>query len=68
MSDTLLVCIISGAFTLVGSFLGAISSHQLVDHRLNKLEEKVDKHNSVIERMAIAEVKIENLEDTINGK
>lgn len=48
--------------TAVSAFVGAIASGKMTNFRLKKLEEKVDKHNHLIERMAICEEKIGRLE------
>lgn len=50
MPESVLVAIISGACTLLGSFGGVIASQRLTQYRLKQLEAKVEKHNSVIER------------------
>ena len=50
MNDTIIVALISLAGTLVGTFGGILVSNKLTTYRIEKLEEKVDKHNSVIER------------------
>lgn len=50
MNDTIIVALISLAGTLIGAFSGIIVSNKLTTYRIEKLEEKVDKHNSVIER------------------
>jgi len=50
MSEAVLVAVISGACTLIGSCAGVLASQSLTQYRLKKLEEKVEKHNSVIER------------------
>lgn len=50
MDSTIVVAIISGACTLVGTYAGIRTSTSLTNYRLKKLEEKVDKHNSVVER------------------
>lgn len=50
MSDAILVAIISGVCTLLGSCGGVLASQSLTQYRLKQLEEKVEKHNSVIER------------------
>lgn len=41
--------------TLIGSLAGIRQSNKVVDLRLKSLEEKVNKHNNLIERMARAE-------------
>ena len=35
---------------LAGSFLGVMASSSKTQYRIQKLEEKVDKHNTIIER------------------
>lgn len=50
MSDAIIVAIVSGLFTLLGSFAGVLASHNLTAYRLQQLEKKVEKHNEVIER------------------
>ena len=47
--------IIVALLSLIGTFLGTFSGIRLVTYRIEQLEEKVEKHNSVIERMALAE-------------
>lgn len=47
---TVIVAIISCIGTALGSMYGIRKSTSLVEYRLAQLEEKVDKHNSVIER------------------
>ena len=50
MPDTILVALISGLCTLLGSLGGVVASSSLTQFRLKQLESKVEKHNSVIER------------------
>lgn len=58
MSDTVIVAIVSGLFTLIGSFAGVLASNNLTTYRIQKLEEKVEKHNSVVERTMLLEEKM----------
>lgn len=69
MSETIIVAIIALIGTLAGSFGGIIASNKLVIYRIQKLEEKVEKNNSVIERVyklekhdAVIDEEIKNLE------
>jgi hypothetical protein len=39
----------------MGSIAGILTANKLTTFRLNKLEQKVDKHNNVIERLYIVE-------------
>ncbi|MBQ8555359.1 MAG: hypothetical protein IJ438_05725 [Clostridia bacterium] len=50
MSDAVLVALISGLCTLLGSLGGVIATSSLTSYRLKKLEEEVSKHNKVVER------------------
>jgi len=51
MMAEMIVAILSGVGTLLGSICGILASNRLTTYRIKKLEEKVDKHNSVIERV-----------------
>lgn len=51
MDSSVIVAVVSGLFTLVGSFGGVMATSRLTAYRLQKLEEKVDKHNQVIDRV-----------------
>ena len=51
MSDVVVVAIISLCGTLIGTFGGIIASTKLTTYRLEQLEKKVEKHNTLVERM-----------------
>lgn len=50
MTSEVIVALLGLAGTLVGSFLGVIAASKLTQYRLKQLEDKVAKHNNVIER------------------
>ena len=50
MSEPVLVAILSLVGTLVGTLGGILVSNKLVVYRIEQLEKKVEKHNSVVER------------------
>ena len=50
MSEAVIVALVSLAGTLLGSFGGILTANRLVNYRLEQLEEKVSRHNSVMER------------------
>ena len=50
MDNTIIVALISLVGTIIGSLAGILVSNKLTNYRIQKLEEKVDKHNTVIER------------------
>lgn len=65
MSEAILVAVISGVCTLLGSFVGVLASQSLTQYRLQKLEEKVEKHNSVIERTFKLEGRMDECEHDV---
>lgn len=54
MTDTVIVAIIS----LLGTLLGSFGRTQLVKYRIEQLEKKVEKHNSIVEKTYILEEKV----------
>lgn len=57
MTD-IIVAVIALAGTAIGSLGGILAASRLTNYRIEQLEKKVDKHNSVVERIAVAEVRI----------
>lgn len=50
MSDTIIVALIGLAGSGLGAFAGVMASARLTQYRLQQLEEKVNKHNNMVER------------------
>ena len=50
IDSTVLAALIGLAGSAIGAFFGVMTSAKLTQYRLQKLEEKVDRHNQVIER------------------
>lgn len=50
MSETVIVALLSLIGTLAGSYFASRRSTALIAYRLEQLEEKVNKHNQVVER------------------
>ena len=65
MSSETIVALLSLAGTLIGSLSGILVANKLVNYRLNQLEKKVDKHNSVVERTYKLEGRITEIEHDI---
>ena len=55
MNDVVIVAIISLIGTLGGTFGGILTASKLTNYRIEQLEKKVEKHNSVVERTFILE-------------
>ena len=55
MVATILTIVIPLCGTVIGSVAGIMTSTRMTTYRIDQLERKVDKHNDVIERVAIIE-------------
>lgn len=62
MTSTVVVALLSLCGTLFGSIAGIMTANKLTIYRIEQLEKKVDKHNSVIERVALLEKDEETVE------
>ena len=51
MDSTVLVGIFSFLASVIGTFGGIVVSSRLTNYRIEMLEQKVQKHNNLIERM-----------------
>ena len=60
MSEPLITALIALAGTVIGSFAGILTSSRLTMYRLERLEEKVEKHNQVVERVYRLEESVKN--------
>ncbi len=62
--DTAIICgLISAASAIIVSVITAVYNNKLIMYRLEQLEKKMDKHNSVIERVTVLETKVADLEN-----
>ena len=55
MNTEIIVALLGLLGTLAGSFLGVLAASKLTNYRLQQLEEKVNKHNNLVERTYILE-------------
>lgn len=55
MSEAIIVALLGFAGTLLGSLFGVLAAQKLTQYRLAQLEEKVNKHNNLVERTYILE-------------
>ena len=62
MNSEIIVAVLGFAGTLAGSLLGVVAAGKLTQYRLQQLEDKVNKHNNVIERVFILEGKVTELQ------
>lgn len=69
MTESIIIALISGLFVAIPSIIATITSNRknynLMTYRIDKLEEKVTKHNNLIDRMYKIEMRVTLLEDEI---
>lgn len=63
MTESIIVALITGGITLIGTALSNWMNHSKTIYRIDQLEKKVEKHNNLVERMYIAEGEIKVLEE-----
>lgn len=66
MNDVVIVALIGALGSAMGSIFGIIASSKLTQYRLSQLEEKVDKHNKVVERTYVLEGAVKELTHEIS--
>lgn len=65
MTGEIVVALLGLVGTLGGSFLGVLAGTKLTNYRLAQLEEKVEKHNKVVERTFILEGQVLEIQHDI---
>ena len=55
MHETVFVALLGFAGTLLGSLFGVLAAQKLTQFRLAQLEDKVNKHNNLVERTYVLE-------------
>lgn len=58
----IIIAVLAFAGTMGGAAISNHSTRKIMEYRIKVLEEKVDKHNQLIERMAALESKVSVLE------
>ena len=67
MTPEVLHALINAASVILSGLIAAIVSNKLMKYRIEQLEKKVDKHNSVIDRTYHLEAQVEVLENEIDN-
>ena len=65
MTSEIIVALLGLAGTLAGSFLGVVTASKVTEFRLKALEDKVSKHNQVIERTYVLEGQMREVQHDI---
>lgn len=67
MPEGIIVALIGVLGTFAGSYFTNRKSMALISYRLEQLEEKVNKHNNLIDRMYKAETNIEVIQEEVKN-
>ncbi|MEE1154299.1 MAG: hypothetical protein UH241_03995 [Acutalibacteraceae bacterium] len=65
MSDEIITALIGLVGSGIGSVIGIICNSKLTAYRLEQLEKKVDKHNTVVERTYKVEERLSVIDEEI---
>ena len=65
MNEAIIVALLGFAGTLMGSLFGVLAAQKLTQYRLSQLEDKVNKHNNLIERTFRLEGRMDEAEPDI---
>lgn len=65
MDDAIIVAIITGAFSFLGVYFSNRKSAALLEFRIKALEQKVEAHNNLVERMYAAEDRLNITDEKI---
>ena len=66
MDSEIVVAVLGLVGTALGTFTGILTSTKLSNYRIEQLEKKVEKHNSVVERTALLERDMKTVWHEIN--
>lgn len=67
MTPEVLNALISAIAVIVSGLISAVVSNKLMAYRIEQLEKKVDKYNSVIDRTYHLEAQVEVIENEIDN-
>ena len=65
MTEAVTVGVLSLIGTLGGTLGGIIAANKMTNYRIEQLEKKVEKHNSVVERTFILEGQVKELQHEV---
>ena len=65
MTETIVVAVLSLAGTLIGTYLANRKSAALIAYRLEQLEQKVSKHNNLVERTYALEESVALMDERV---
>ena len=66
MSSEMIIALLSFAGTAIGSIAGIMAANKLTNYRISQLEEKVNKHNNLVERVTAVEQSVKSAHKRID--
>jgi gas vesicle protein len=66
MTSEIVIGLLSLVGTALGSITGVMAANKLSNYRISQLEEKVSKHNNLIERMTVVEQSIKSVHQRLD--
>lgn len=66
MSSEMIIALLSFAGTAIGSIAGVLTANKLTNYRISQLEEKVNKHNNLVERVTAVEQSVKSAHKRID--
>lgn len=66
VETSIIVALITGGMTLAGTLISNYAIHSKTIYRIEQLEKKQDKHNSLIERMYDLEKSVDVLKEKVS--
>ncbi len=67
MSESIIVALITGGLALLGTYISNKRASALMAYRLEQLEKKVEKHNSIVERTYRLEACVDEIQKHMEG-
>lgn len=68
MNTEIIVALIALLGSAIGTFAGVVTSSRLTSYRIEQLEKKVDKHNTVVERTFLLEKEVADNAEMVGEK
>lgn len=75
MTEAVIVALITGGLAVFGNLIVSLSNNSKTLYRIEQLEKKMEKHNNIIERVALLEhdeqtqwKRIDELREQIDGR
>ena len=66
MNTAIIAALITGAFSFLGIWVANSKQLAVIVERINVLQNKVEKHNQIVEKVYKMEVEVDHLKDNVD--